>query len=252
MRDYGRVFGTFWSSLTTGALSDDARLLALYLLTCPHSTIAGVFRLPDGYVADDLKWSVERVRERFGELLANGFATRCETTKWVWVVKHLKWNPPDNPNQRKAAAKVAASVPAECTWKRAFYEACGPALGLGALPEPGTIQEPLAQPLANQEQEQEQEQKKPRKPRTRTSTIPDDFGISNRVKAWAAEKGFDRLPEHLESFRSKAVAKGYTYADWDEGFMGAIRADWAGLRQVAGHRVNGTRQAALDCEEQFR
>lgn len=67
-----------------------------------------------------------------------------------------------------------------------------------------------------------------RKPRKRG--IPPDFGISDRVRAWASEKGYDRLPEHLEHFRNKAVAKAYTYADWDEGFMGAIREDWARLR----------------------
>jgi hypothetical protein len=47
MRDYGKVYSTFWSSDTTSPLSDDGKLLALYLMTCGHSTIAGVFRLPD-------------------------------------------------------------------------------------------------------------------------------------------------------------------------------------------------------------
>ena len=92
-----------------------------------------------------------------------------------------------------------------------------------------------------------------RRVRTGVKTpLPPNFAISSRVQAWAASKGFDRLPEHLEAFRSKAAAKGYSYVDWDEGFMGAIRDDWAGLRQAAGQRVNGTRQPALDCEEQIR
>ena len=54
MRDYGRVYSTFWSSETTGTMSDDGKLLSVYLMTCSHATIAGVFRLPDGYVAEDL------------------------------------------------------------------------------------------------------------------------------------------------------------------------------------------------------
>lgn len=62
------------------------------------------------------------------------------------------------------------------------------------------------------------------------TAMPDDFGISERVKTWAAEKGYGRLAQHLESFRSKAIAKAYTYADWDEAFMSAIRDDWAKLR----------------------
>ena len=83
MRDYGKVYSTFWSSSTTGGMSDDAKLLALYLMTCHHSTIAGVFRLPDGYISEDLGWVPERVSKGFAELLAKGFANRCETTKWV-------------------------------------------------------------------------------------------------------------------------------------------------------------------------
>ena len=40
-------------------------------------------------------------------------------------------------------------------------------------------------------------------------------------------KGFEHLDRHLERFISKVKAKGYAYADWDEGFMGAISDDWA-------------------------
>lgn len=57
--------------------------------------------------------------------------------------------------------------------------------------------------------------------------MPDGFGISARVEAWAKEKGHTRLSERLEHFIGKCRANGYTYADWDEGFMGAIRDDWA-------------------------
>ena len=59
--------------------------------------------------------------------------------------------------------------------------------------------------------------------------LPEDFGVADRVRAWAAEKGHDRLDQHLESFRAKAAAKGYTYADWDAAFMEAIRENWAKL-----------------------
>jgi hypothetical protein len=66
--------------------------------------------------------------------------------------------------------------------------------------------------------------------RRRKSSIPIDFSISPRVRKWSADKGFDRLDEHLDAFKAKCQAKGYTYADWDAAFMGAIREDWAHLR----------------------
>lgn len=157
MRDYGVVHSSFWSSQTTAGGSDDSKLLALYLMTSQHSTIAGVFRLPDGYVAEDLQWALERVQQAFAELLANGFVNRCETTKWVWVCKHLKWNPPDNPNQRKAASKVALSVPDECCWKRDFMRVCGPLFGLES-PDQTSPSPTVDEPIRNQNQEQNQEQ----------------------------------------------------------------------------------------------
>lgn len=71
--------------------------------------------------------------------------------------------------------------------------------------------------------------------RKRASTpIPENFGVSDRVKAWASEKGYDRLQEHCEAFCRKAKAKGYTYVDWDSAFEEAIREDWAKLRQMNG------------------
>lgn len=159
MRDYGKVHTSFWSSPTIASMSEDGRLLAMYLITSPHSTIAGVFRLPDGYVCEDLKWAAERVAKGFAELLAKGYANRCETTKWVWVCKHLEWNRPENPNQCKSAAKIAFSIPDECIWKLDFMRVSGPLLGIQWV-EPAKPSETLSKPFLNQEQEQEQKQEK--------------------------------------------------------------------------------------------
>jgi hypothetical protein len=182
MRDYGKVHTTFWSSSTMRKLSEDGRTLALYLLTSPHSTIAGVYRLPDGYVCEDLQWPSERVAKGFAELLSNGFANRCETTKWVWICKHLDWNQPENPNQRKSALKVALSIPDECGWKLDFMRVCGPLLGADDA-ENTNPSETVPKGLANQKQKQEQKQEKEKKARDpATSQILED--LFNRF--WAA------------------------------------------------------------------
>jgi uncharacterized protein YdaU (DUF1376 family) len=67
-------------------------------------------------------------------------------------------------------------------------------------------------------------------PARRKVSMPSDFSVSTRVSAWATEKGYDRLDEHLESFRLKCAAKDYQNIDWDAAFMEAVRKDWAGLR----------------------
>ena len=117
MRDYGKVFSTFWTSDSTRDLSDDAKVLALYLLTGPHSNIIGCYRLPDGYISEDLGWTLQRVSKGFGELFQKGFATRDEDTKWVFVNNHLKWNPLENPNQITGGVKLYDQIPDASTVK---------------------------------------------------------------------------------------------------------------------------------------
>ena len=65
--------------------------------------------------------------------------------------------------------------------------------------------------------------------KARESRLPVGFAVSDRVKAWASEKGHDKLDKHLEHFAGYAKAKGATYTDWDEAFMNAIRNNWAKL-----------------------
>jgi hypothetical protein len=64
------------------------------------------------------------------------------------------------------------------------------------------------------------------KPKSKTA-LPNDFKVSERVEAWAATKGYVQMQAHLENFISAAKRKGYTYADWDEALMEAVRKNWA-------------------------
>lgn len=59
--------------------------------------------------------------------------------------------------------------------------------------------------------------------------IPPDFEISPGIRAWAAERSFDRLEAHLEAFKEKCKAHDYRYVNWESAFKEAIRGDWAGL-----------------------
>ncbi len=98
--------------------------------------------------------------------------------------------------------------------------------------ETGSAQPPSAAPVFGVEVEVETVGGKSRKRATPSpkTAMPEGFGVSDRVRAWAAEKGFGQLDEHLDAFRRKVAAKSYTYADWDAAFMEAVREDWAKLR----------------------
>jgi hypothetical protein len=203
MREYGKVFSRIWESEDFRRLSEDGQKLVIYLLTCTHGTLAGVFRVPDGYACEDLQWSSERVSKGFQELLANRFATRCERTKWVWVFKYLEWNPLENPNQRKAAVKIAQQVPSDCIWSPGFIGVCGESIGL-QVPEEMNRFETLPEGFLNQYQEQYQEQEKeqeqeqvapksPSAPRPRPvkSESPTSETWSSYAEAYTARYGTD-------------------------------------------------------------
>jgi uncharacterized protein YdaU (DUF1376 family) len=66
-------------------------------------------------------------------------------------------------------------------------------------------------------------------PKPSLKPLPPGFGISDRVRAWAEEKGHTRLEERLEHFLGYVRRSGKRYVDWDEALMGAIREDWARL-----------------------
>lgn len=120
MRDYGKIHTGFWASDTLSGLDDSSRLLAAYLLTSSHTTMLGAFRLPDAYACEDLGWDSERLQNGFVTLSA--FAKYDTKTKWVWVIKFLEWNRPENPNQWKAVAKLAAAIPASVPFKDEVME----------------------------------------------------------------------------------------------------------------------------------
>lgn len=219
MRDYGKVHTSFWSSDDTHNLSDDAKLLAIYLLTGQHTNMIGCFRLPDGYVTEDLNWPLERVLKGFGELSKNGFATRDSSSKWVVIHKFLSWNTLDNPNQGISALRLFGQVPDKSNLKPQLARVLLRAIGhLDHSKLKGS--ERVLEPFRNQEQDQEEEQEK----KTNTSD-------SNRTADENASQGQEPpAPENPDS-ESGELAGGAGKADpvetaFEEIFWGAgLRKD---------------------------
>src|SRR5579872_1732537 len=113
MRIYGSIQISFWENSEIQSLSDQSKLLAIYLLTGPHSNMLGCFRLPDVYIAEDLQWDNQNTKNSFQQLSKIDFLTRDLSTSWVVVHHFLKWNPIQNPRQGVGVKKLFDMVPTQ-------------------------------------------------------------------------------------------------------------------------------------------
>lgn len=151
-------------------------------------------------------------------LAENGFIERY-TAKGVKVIHILEFAKHQNPHKNEVPSdlpsKESANVEIGMT-SELIGTARADSLFIDSLNLITDIA-PLALPAAP---------KKP-KPASRKSPLPDGFELSDRVRRWAAEKSHSNLDQHFENFVSACRKSGYTYADWDEALMDAIRKNWA-------------------------
>jgi hypothetical protein len=108
---YGRVITTIWSDPEFRSLSDDGRLVELYLRTAPHRNRLGLFVLDELYAAADLGWEVGRVKVVLKELESAGrinwdWSARVVFVRDTWEVEAL-----ENPNVVKGALRELKTVP---------------------------------------------------------------------------------------------------------------------------------------------
>jgi len=111
MRDYGKVSTSIWNSRKFGKVPDDARLLYLYLHTCPHVNSVGCFVLKDGYATADLNWPVDRYSKALDTLCKAYLVAFDRSENLVRVVNFLKFDPFTNPKHAQGAVKLAISLP---------------------------------------------------------------------------------------------------------------------------------------------
>lgn len=108
---YNKISPKFWTDEKVLFWDDDTKLLALYLLTCPHRSTEGLFRLPKPYIAADLQWDMERLRKPFEKLIEDGFIKYDEATSIILLCQALKYQRPENQNQEKNAIKKLKELP---------------------------------------------------------------------------------------------------------------------------------------------
>lgn len=111
MTDYAKVQTKLWHDPRFGALTDRGRLFYLYLLTCPHRNLEGLYVLPLGYAAADLGWDLETVGATVAETVDQRLIGYDETVSLVYIVESLRYQSPANPNMVKAALSKLEALP---------------------------------------------------------------------------------------------------------------------------------------------
>ncbi|MEO7862303.1 MAG: hypothetical protein ABIU05_18100 [Nitrospirales bacterium] len=82
------VLSQFWTGRTGKAITvagKDARILATYLLTCEHSNMLGLYRLPLLYVVEEAGLKRREVIAALEQLRSIEFAAYDPETEFVWV-----------------------------------------------------------------------------------------------------------------------------------------------------------------------
>lgn len=108
MPSYWRVSPKLW---TEDFGSVDARTLMLYLLTCQHRSAEGLFRLPRSYVTADLGWTPKRFVAALTELIKGGYVDYDDQHQVCLILKALKYQAPQNPNQVTYAVRALNDLP---------------------------------------------------------------------------------------------------------------------------------------------
>ena len=108
---YSKVFVKIWHSKDFRTLSEEGKMLFLYLLTSPHRNMGGFYYLPLPYLCFDVGLDEKRVSKAFKELADKDMALYDYNTQVVLIKKWFCYNPIENENQAKGLNKQLAEVP---------------------------------------------------------------------------------------------------------------------------------------------
>jgi len=169
MRDYATVSPVFWTGKTGRRLKlagPDAMLVAMYLVTSPHSNAMGMFYLPTLYISHETGLTLEGASKALARACEEGFCAYDDEAEVVWVFEMARFqigealSPKDN--RVKWINDEYHKLP-KCLFLKDFFEKYAPAFHLKEAREGSQNKSPSegpSEPHRSQEQDQEQEQEK--------------------------------------------------------------------------------------------
>ena len=108
---YSKVFVKIWHSKDFRAISEDGKMLFMYLLSSPHRNMGGFYYLPLPYLCYDVGLDEKRITKALQELADRDMALYDFDTQVVLIKKWFCYNPIENENQAKGLNKQLAEIP---------------------------------------------------------------------------------------------------------------------------------------------
>lgn len=108
MREYARISPRFWMGETGRSIRSkgaNAQLLALYLLTSPHSNMIGLYWCPVAYMAHETGMTSEGASKALKSLVEIGFCHYDEASEVVWIVEMARYQVGERLSEKDKQAK---------------------------------------------------------------------------------------------------------------------------------------------------
>ncbi|QKN27803.1 DNA-binding protein [Escherichia coli] len=166
MRNYATISPQFWLGDTGRKLrksGPESMVVALYMMTSPHSNMLGLYYLPVLYIAHETGLDPEGASKGLQMACEAGFCSYDHDSEVVWVHEMAAWQvgeslkPGDN---RCAGVRNEYSALLENPFLSSFYDRYKDDFHLDVRRESCRKIEAPSEPLSSQEQEQEQEQER--------------------------------------------------------------------------------------------
>ncbi len=108
---YSRIEDKFWIDPMVRKMTEDARILFLYILTTPQRNIVGLFHLPSAFACYHLQWTPQRFEKALKELIKANRVKYDFDLELIFIKNFFKYQAPENPNQVKSAIEVLNELP---------------------------------------------------------------------------------------------------------------------------------------------
>jgi hypothetical protein len=100
---YRTIDAAFWTDPKIKELPAKCKLLALYLVSNPHSHVGGIYYLPDSIIKDETGLTQSELDTLSDTLSRSGFCRIDKKTQVIWVVKMFFYQGRGDKNERSVA-----------------------------------------------------------------------------------------------------------------------------------------------------